>query len=54
VGDAAGWVEVCARDVERATRAGADSDLDIVKERFGDVLTVVFDDASVGIRDESR
>jgi hypothetical protein len=53
VGDAAGWVEVGARYVERATLAGADFDLDVA-ERFGDVLTGVFEDASAGIRDESR
>ena len=54
MGDAAGWVEVGARDVERAALAGADFDLDVVKERLGDVQTGIFEDASVILSWEAR
>ena len=52
MGDAAGCAEVGARDVERATLAGADFDMDVVNERLGDVQTGVFEDAGEDIRDE--
>ena len=53
MGNATGWVEVGARDAERAALAGADFDLGVVKERLGDVRTGVFADAGAGIRDGS-
>ena len=40
------------RKMWRATLAGADFNLDVVAERFGDVLTCVFEDAGADIRDE--
>ena len=40
--------------MERAALAGTDFNLDVVKERFGDVRTGTFEDASAGIIDRLR